>query len=115
MESCIVSLFSLIHNMKIFHWQTRSFAKHTASDYFNENIGELMDKFVETYLGYNRMINFSPPTTISLQNVNETTILNLLERAVSELSSKSFPSDVENIKDEILSVMHQTRFKMSLE
>lgn len=114
MERVIANLFFLKHSMHIFHWQTRSFAKHTAADFFNSNFTKLVDSLVESYLGYGRELSFPSNLSLTFGNVNESMILSLLESTCLDLKKNHFDSDVENIKEELISLINQTRYKMSL-
>ena len=39
---------------KLYHWNTTSFARHKATDEFNDIINDFIDKFVEYYIGRNK-------------------------------------------------------------
>lgn len=47
----VKKFMEMLNCIKIFHWQTRSFAKHKASDELYEELNENIDKFIETLLG----------------------------------------------------------------
>lgn len=47
----VKNFMEMLNCIKIFHWQTRSFAKHKASDELYEELNENIDKFIETLLG----------------------------------------------------------------
>jgi len=114
MERVIADLFFLKNSMHIFHWQTRSFAKHSAADFFNDNFSKILDSMVESYLGRGKKLSFPSSVSIPLTNVNESMILSLLESSCNLLESSHFEEDVNNIKEELISLINQTRYKLSL-
>lgn len=44
-------VFTVLNQLKIDHWQTKSFAEHKALNKAYENLGDLFDTFVEKYYG----------------------------------------------------------------
>ncbi len=114
MEQVLTRLFTLKNAMQIFHWQTKSFAKHKASDFFNKKFSDLLDSMVESYLGYGRDLLFQNSNTIPFTNVGESMILNLMEASCNMLLEITFDPDVNNIKDELIAVINKTRYLLSL-
>ena len=47
----VKKFMEMLNCIKIYHWQTRSFAKHKASDELYEELNENIDKFIEVLLG----------------------------------------------------------------
>ena len=51
-NSHIVKVFlELLNMVKLYHWKTRSYAQHKATDELHEKLSEQIDKFVEVLLG----------------------------------------------------------------
>lgn len=51
-NSHIVNVFlELLNVVKLYHWKTRSYAQHKATDELYERLNEHIDKFVEVLLG----------------------------------------------------------------
>jgi DNA-binding ferritin-like protein len=51
-KSHIVAIFlEMINMVKLYHWKTRSYAQHKATDELYENLNEHVDTFIETLLG----------------------------------------------------------------
>jgi DNA-binding ferritin-like protein len=44
-------LLELLNMVKLYHWKTRSYAQHKATDELHEKLSEQIDKFVEVLLG----------------------------------------------------------------
>ena len=50
----IVRIFmEMLNTVKLYHWKTRSYAEHKATDELYERLNEHVDKFVEVLLGKN--------------------------------------------------------------
>lgn len=47
----VMFFFELQLNIKLYHWTTESYANHKATDKVLENISDLIDSFVEKYMG----------------------------------------------------------------
>jgi hypothetical protein len=58
MSAEIVTIMLTLRNqIKVYHWQTSSFAEHEALGDFYEGFNDLMDKFIESYQGcYGRIM-----------------------------------------------------------
>lgn len=120
MSKVINFFFQFQHHVKLFHWMTQSYSKHKATDDLYEKLSSLMDTFVETYIGkYQRpKIN---DLSIKISSMNDTQMLNYLKKQcdflIQELPKYLEPekdSDLLNIRDELLGVIHQTIYLFSL-
>lgn len=47
----LVPFLSLLDQLRIFHWQTFSYAEHKALGKAYDELSDLFDKFIETYYG----------------------------------------------------------------
>jgi len=51
-KSVVVAFFfEMLNTVKLYHWKTRSYAQHKATDELYQNLNENIDKFVEVWLG----------------------------------------------------------------
>lgn len=51
-RSRVVHTFiEMLNTVKLYHWKTRSYAEHKATDELYERLNEKIDRFVEVYLG----------------------------------------------------------------
>lgn len=83
----IISLIELRDKAHILHWETRLRSEHKELEIFYESLTNLLDKFVETYMGkYGRM---------NLAGLAELKLLNA-EQIVDEIYST-----IENIEKQI--------------
>lgn len=119
--STIVEHFLTFRNlMKIYHWQTTSFARHTASDKLVTGIDALIDQFMEVYLGkYPRFVMGETPTMLidvydrtapGILNFFKNFLMNDLPKEISNMSN----SDLLNIRDEMLGLVNQTLYLFTL-
>lgn len=107
--------------IKILHWQTTSYARHKAYGNLYENLDELIDKFVEISMGkYGRLKLSEKNSTLTLKNLKEISINNLLKdfcNFLSDLSNKfdsQTDTDILNIRDEILGEVNKLKYLLTL-
>lgn len=118
MSRIIAQLIYLQLQMRIYHWQTKSYARHKAFGKFYDALGDLLDKFVETYQGVYGRVAFAQ--SLDLRNLDESTdIEKILTNAISMLSNEmediQANSDLLNIRDEIVGEMNHLRYLLTLE
>ncbi len=107
--------FQLIN--KLYHWNTTSYARHVASDRFNSILGDLVDKFVEVFIG---RYNFKPSVgTIKIEQsyVDDSGIVLLYEQArqyLETLQTKIPDNDLMNIRDELLAEINKNLYLFRL-
>jgi hypothetical protein len=108
----------LLHSVTgahMLHLATRSFAEHKALEEFYNAIGDLVDAFVEAYQGkYATRVTYLPQFNLP---TSATDYFIYLKDEVAVLRSASgFPQDSElqNIADEIASLIDGTLYKLTL-
>jgi hypothetical protein len=107
--------------IKVYHWQTHSYSKHKATDMVLEKLDELIDKYVEVYMGkYGRPKLTSRNNTFKLQNLSESSIVKFVKACINYLV-KSLPkelvqtdTDLFNIRDEMLGNLDQLLYLFTL-
>ena len=111
-------------NVKIYHWQTKSYSRHKASDKLSNLLGDLMDKFLEVMQGSrNKRIQIGNELPIIIKNQTDTSIVTILKQFRDWLiKNDGLPSfltktDTEllNIRDEILAAVNQTLYLFTFE
>lgn len=116
MERFIIDILDVRNVAQIFHWQTKSFAQHTAADEFLKNITKVFDKMVEAHLGRYGKIDFSKSdASIPVTNVNKDAFKRKLELLSEKLERHTFPCDTDSYKCEIIAIVHRTLYLLSLE
>lgn len=117
MEKAIYFLMQFEQQLRVFHWQTKSYARHQAYGGTYDALGDLIDQFAEAYMGkYGRF----PITSIQLKNMDsEEQIEGLLNSFIKGLETFNtmFKDDTDllNLKDEILQEAKKLRYLITLQ
>lgn len=123
MSSDHIHFFLQLRNqIKLYHWQTRIYARHIATDKILEQLDETMDSFVEIYLGkYGRSKLTGKNASFTLHNLTEAGAVRLLQSSVKYLQgalTKSLhqerDTDLLNLRDEMIGQLHQLLYLFSL-
>jgi len=105
--------FTLELNLKIYHWNTTYYPRHKASDELGEKILELVDKFVEVFIGrYKVKPNIERikiESAFTTDDGNED-LLNKSITFLEDMNNYIKDSDLLNIRDEMLGVINQTLY-----
>ncbi len=104
--------------MRVYHWQTNSYARHKASDAFIAKMIIIMDRLVETYQGrYGRIKLGNKAKTIELDNISDEDMVKYLKTIrtyMVEIVPLEFDekedTDLFNIRDELLETIDQTLY-----
>ncbi len=104
-------------DIKLFHWQTKSFAHHKISDELLGSIDDLSDKLVEDICGLYGTRPEMSEQTIILRNVTDTEqMISIIRSVATELKRSSLimgNSEIANIRDELLGSMDKTLYLLS--
>jgi DNA-binding ferritin-like protein len=122
MSAAIIQFYVTLRNaVKVYHWNTKSYPRHKATDQFIENIDKLTDSFVEIYIGrYGREAALGKEMVITLPGFTEKSIIKFFEEARVWLSTKvpklisEKDTDLLNIRDEILGEINQALYLFTL-
>ena len=116
--------FTILNQLRIYHWQTKSYAQHKALGKACENLDELFDSFVETYLGkYGSDIKNIEYTVRSesykFNNAAELSarLSELFEKFLEVINSMlaEEDTDLKNIRDDILGEFNHLKYLLTLE
>jgi len=115
----ITPLLTLQNQLRIQHWQTKSFSEHKALGKAYEGLDGLIDNFVEVYFGKYGNINAKENFKITLENYSEKDCRETIDEGISyleNLSENMQENDTEllNIRDEMLAVLQQTKYLLRL-
>ena len=107
--------------IKLYHWQTKVYSRHKATDTTLEELDKNIDKYVEVYMGkYGRPKMTSRNNTIKLLNLSEVSIIRCVKHCISylktELVNGLSPQDTDlvNIRDEMLGDLDQLLYLFTL-
>jgi DNA-binding ferritin-like protein len=113
---------SMREQIKIYHWQTKLYSRHKATDEVIKQLDENIDKYVEVYMGkFGRAKLTSRNNTIKLQNLSETSIVKFVRQCIQHLKTglvkglSPEDTDLVNIRDEILSDLDQLLYLFTLQ
>jgi len=122
-KSHIVRIFlEMLNVIKLYHWKTRSYSQHKATDELYERLNGHIDKFIEVLLGKDESRIRMIEKNIELIDYSETT--NFKERIyeyrefltnIDEYLDKRKDSDLLNIRDEILADINQFLYLMTFD
>jgi len=113
------TVFTVLNQIKIDHWQTKSHSEHVALGTAYEELGELFDSFVEIYYGKKGIPDVSQSSiTYSIKSdsykqdpINRYTTMR--DSVLTYLSSiTEGESDLKNIKDEIEGEFNQLIYRL---
>ena len=113
----VEELLEIQNQAQVLHWQTTSYAKHQALGGFYDGFGDLVDGFLEVYMG-----NVGRPTVSGgtmLKNISEMSpemfILEVID--FLKLQKEEVPSDftdLQNILDEMIALANKTKYLFTL-
>lgn len=121
METVILNLIKLQNQLRICHWQTKSFARHQAFGKAYDKLGDLLDELVEVHQGKHGRIVYPENSSIELYNNNSIQISDIIKEVTEYLSTsfeqKVSPKDTDclNIRDEMLAVLNKLAYLLTLE
>lgn len=114
----VTMFFNIRDQVKMYHWQTKSFAEHKATDELVGTLDTNIDKFVEVYMGrYGRPLI---KKTLPVKNLTVSGIRAFITRSSNWLDTslprmlKKTDSDLLNIRDEILGDLNQVKYLFTL-
>jgi len=104
--SVVEKFFYILNTIKLYHWQTLSYARHKYSDELYNHLAKRMDEFVETYSGiYGRPSSDS--FSLEIVTYDDDSIVDFLKEICTYLTTdlqddiKDNP-DLLHIRDELL-------------
>lgn len=127
MSSKILQHFFYYQNIiKVFHWQTTSYAQHVASDQLYTSLQTLVDQWVEVYQGKYQTLTFDDDkVNVPLRNVDLddfklhlTQFKTFLMRDIPKFlgdDKEMKHTDLYNIRDEMLAITNKTLYLLKLQ
>jgi len=119
----ITNMLTLQNQLKVFHWQTQkkvgSYAQHVAFGTAYDELGEKIDDFIEIYQGKNGVILGKDGFVVKLKNLSDNPE-SFIDSYVSYLSNnvpqalEESDTDLLNIRDEMLAILNQTKYRLHL-
>lgn len=107
-EELLLNLLTLKNQMKLYHWQTKSYPRHRASDKFLEKTDDMIDKLIESYQGLYGRIYLKKSKNVVLDNMSDEQMVDFLRKMkmyFKDISPRLFnkkDTELFNIMDEIV-------------
>lgn len=121
MDKIIIALIQMEQQLRILHWQTKSFARHQAFGSTYDSLGDLIDKYVEVCMGKHDRFMLDQVRSIELVNLSElkpTDFCDACSEMLIGISSTLDPnmdSDLMNIRDEMLAEINKLKYLLTLQ
>jgi len=118
-STIVLFFFELQLNLKMYHWTTSSYANHKTTNKLLDKLSDLVDSFIEKYMGaYTRPVMKSD-NSVFIQNMTKTKYIKLLKQAQDYLRGdleKIIAKNTEllNIRDEMLGEIDQALYFSTL-
>jgi len=113
--------FNMREQIKLYHWQTHSFAQHKATDELLDSLDKVIDEYVEVYMGrYGRPKMAARNNAIRVQNMNTKMMTKFIKECVGyiqgPLVKKLQETDTElvNLRDEMLAGLNKVQYLFTL-
>jgi len=103
-QSIIVSLLQFSNILKLFHWNTKSYALHVSADKFYESLTDKIDLLVEILLGKTRLNCFS--SSIQIGICSDKLFMSKLDSFTKLIETLKKNPQYTNICEDILDSIH---------
>jgi hypothetical protein len=118
--SCIQKILNFQNEIRLHHWGTQSYAAHKALGKLYEGLDPILDSFAETYMGINGKQEIKEFKELQLNGPFKIGINSVLDSFEDYLKNE-IPKEIKpdqtallNIRDEMLSLVQQTKYLLTL-
>lgn len=119
MEELVTSLLQIQQQTRILHWQTKSYARHKAYGKIYDDLGDLIDEFMEVHMGKYGRFELEEKR-IAVENLDAMTVSDFLDQSIEFLIGLTDKldgrrdTDLLNIRDEMLAKMNRLKYLLTL-
>jgi len=115
----IAPFLKIQQQLRVFHWQTESYAQHKAFGKAYENLDELIDQFIEVFTGKYGRPKAKFTYNIELKNYDENFVTEIDDAIyflieIAKTLDATADTDLLNIRDEMLSELNRLKYLLSL-
>ena len=112
MEQIIIELLTIQNQFRIFHWQTKSFSRHSAFGMVYDSLDDLIDTFVEICMGKHGRPDFTGGVSLLVSDMKELDPVNFSDAVVEYDQTKD--SDLLNVRDEMMALINKLKYLLTL-
>jgi DNA-binding ferritin-like protein len=107
--------FTVVNQVKLYHWATRDYSVHKALDKLHSSLSDNFDKLVETYIGAGGMsANFRVSTNSDTNVKNIVPFLREVLKSMQKMRNSVKQTEIQNIIDEMSADIDQTLYLLRL-
>jgi len=120
----VTNFLTLQNQLKVYHWQTQkkpgSYAQHMAFGTAYEELDPLIDDFIEIYQGKKGAILAKGNFTVICHNLKDDYVdfvdefISYLQDHVTSSLDSEKDTDLLNIRDEMLAILNQTKYRLNM-
>jgi len=118
----VLTFLEFLNMIKLYHWKTRSYSQHKATDELYARLNENIDKFVEVLLGKDQSRIHSMEKQLNLINTDNMTDIKAhvfeYRTFLSEMNiyfDEKKDSDLLSIRDDLLADINQFLYLLSFD
>jgi DNA-binding ferritin-like protein len=118
----VLTFLEFLNMIKLYHWKTRSYSQHKATDELYGRLNENIDKFVEVLLGKDQSRIHSMEKHLNLINTDNMTDIKAhvfeYRNFLSEMNiyfDEKKDSDLLSIRDDLLADINQFLYLLSFD
>ena len=116
----VTNLLTLQNQLKIHHWQTKSYAEHQALGGAYDEFSGLIDEFVEVFMGKYGRVESKNGFNIELSNYKDISATDFADKYIDYLvnelpkSLEESDTDLFNIRNEMLAQLNKLKYLLTL-
>lgn len=111
MAEVVKFLLGVLANLRLVHWQTKSYARHVASDSLLKELVSLTDTFVEAHMGRHGV----PTVSGSIELLDKVDAPKYVKTVRDKLMSfKIEEPDLLSVRDDMIVVLNKTLYLFTL-
>lgn len=116
----VTNLLTLHNQLKIHHWQTKSYAEHQAFGGAYDEFSDLIDEFIEVLMGKYGRVHSSTGFKIELANYQDLGTVEFVDKYIDYLVNElpkgleETDTDLLNIRDEMLGQLNKLKYLLTL-
>jgi hypothetical protein len=117
MDKIINFMVQFEQQLRVYHWQTKSYARHMAYGGTYDALSDLIDAFVESYMGKYGRVSINPIQISNMISENDIEVQLTSFMKVMDLCTLACKNDTDllNIKDEMLAQATKLKYLITLQ